>query len=139
MAANFIKPIVDWVVKGLCGGDEKENVGTSRGNNRSSNVSFASFNNVVCCGKAENSRPSFHTPAQQNDGMKGGECQSHSEAPASQPKKGIAEGTSSDSTKNQEGEKREDPCSLLSSEKTPPSSESGSDSFHSTLDLFDDL
>ncbi|KAL3516768.1 hypothetical protein ACH5RR_023670 [Cinchona calisaya] len=71
IAVNWIKPIVDWVVKGLCGGDAKEHSGTSEGNNRSSN------------------------------------------GPAAQPKEEIAEGTSSNSTKKKDGEKKEDPSSLL--------------------------
>ncbi|KAL3516763.1 hypothetical protein ACH5RR_023665 [Cinchona calisaya] len=75
IATNWIKPIVDWVVKGLCGGDAKEHSGTSEGNNRSSN------------------------------------------GPAAQPKKEIAEGKSSDSTKKKDGEKKEDPSSLLGSKK----------------------
>lgn len=113
------------------GGDAKEHDGTSEGKNRSSNVNVACFNNGICYGKAENSTPSFHTPPQQNDGMKKEQCQSHSKGPASHPKEEVPEGTSSES-KMIEGEINDDPSSLLSSEKSLPSSESGSDSFYST-------
>lgn len=135
MAANWIRPVFNWIVKGLCGGDEHG--GTAEGNNTSSNVSCSCFNNVICCGKVGNSTPAFQTPAQQNKGL---QYKSPTKKdPAAQPKGEVAE---SSSTQSKEGD--EDPSSLINSneEKTPTSSESvsGSSSFHSTLsDVFEDF
>lgn len=104
---NCFKPVIDLLRKTLCGGgaDDENNRGTSEGNNRSSNRSCTCFNNIVCCGRSENCKPSLQTPPQQNDGMHT-QCQCGKKGTLKgdlHPKDGVPEGTSSES-KRREGD-----------------------------------
>ena len=127
MTITWIKPVLNWLKKGFCRGDEHGCA--AEGNKTSSNVSCACFNNITCCGS--NSTPAFYSPILKNKTL---QCKARSKKdPAAQPKE---ESASSSSTQSKEGD--EGPSSLLNStsEKAPPSSESGSASFHSTLTDF---
>lgn len=124
--STFLTPVIDFVRKTLCGGgaDDENHRGSSDGNNRSANISCTFFNNVICCGKSENCKPSLQTSPQQNDGMQT-QCQCGNKGTLKgdlQPKDEVPEGTSSESKKREgDGKNDDDPTSPLSSENSLPS------------------